>query len=134
MSSVHRTRASILEEFLSDPRTTNLSDCDRKRNSVHVAVIVMRGKVLAAATNRNGSRSSGSGYSNHSIHAEKNVIKQLGDISKLRGADMYVMRISRDCKKVHTDKFLCSKPCDQCQIFLEKCMKEYGLKNVYFTA
>ena len=134
MSNIHRNCASILEEFLSDPRTMNLSDCDRHRNSVHVAVVVMRGKVLAAATNKNGSRSSGSGYSNHSIHAEKNVVKQLGDINRLRGADMYVMRISRDIKKVHTEKFLCSKPCNQCQIFLEKCMKEYGLKNVYFTA
>ena len=90
MSNMHRNCTTMLEEFLSDPRTTNLSDCDRKRNSVHVAIVVMRGKVLAAATNRNGSRSSGSGYSNHSIHAEKNVVKQLGDISRLRGADMYV--------------------------------------------
>jgi Cytidine and deoxycytidylate deaminase zinc-binding region len=132
--SAHRARTSILEEFLSDPKTTNLAACDKQRQSLHVAVIVMRGKILASATNRNGSRSSGSGYSSHSIHAEKNVIKQLGDISKLRGADLYVMRISRDHKKTHSDKFLYSKPCDECQIFLEKCMKEYGLKNVYFTA
>ena len=134
MSTFHRTQASILEEFLSDPRTTNLAECDKKRNSVHVAVVVLRGKVLAEATNRNGTRSMGSGYSTHSIHAEKNVVKQLGDISKLKGADLYVMRISRDIKKVHTQKFLCSKPCDECQAFLEKCMREYGLKNVYFTA
>jgi predicted nucleic acid-binding Zn ribbon protein len=133
-SSAHRARASILEEFLSDPRTTNMANCDKLRQSLHVAVIVLRGKILASATNRNGSRSSGSGYSSHSIHAEKNVIKQLGDISKLRGADLYVMRISRDPKKNHTERFLYSKPCDECQIFLEKCIKEYGLKNVYFTA
>jgi hypothetical protein len=119
---------------LSDPRTTNLAAYDKQRQSLHVAVVVMRGKILASATNRNGSRSSGSGYSSHSIHAEKNVIKQLGDISKLRGADLYVMRISRDFKKANPDRFLYSKPCDECQIFLEKCMKEYGLKNVYFTA
>ena len=134
MSTVHRTHASILEEFLSDPRTTNLVEYDKKRYSLHVAVIARRGKVLATATNRNGTRSMGSGYSTHSIHAEKNVVKQLGDISKLRGADLYVMRISRDVRKVSTDKFLCSKPCDECQAFLEKCMREYGLKNVYFTA
>jgi len=132
--SAHRARTSILEEFLSDPRTTNLAAYDKQRQSLHVAVVVMRGKILASATNRNGSRSSGSGYSSHSIHAEKNVIKQLGDISKLRGADLYVMRISRDFKKANPDRFLYSKPCDECQIFLEKCMKEYGLKNVYFTA
>jgi len=134
MTTVHRTHASILEEFLSDPKTTNLAECDRKRYSLHVAVIALRGKVLATATNKNGTRSMGSGYSTHSIHAEKNVVKQLGDISKLRGADMYVMRISRDSQKIRTEKFLCSKPCDECQAFLEKCMREYGLKNVYFTA
>lgn len=134
MSSVHRTQASILEEFLLDPRTTNLLQYDTKRYSLHIAVIALRGKILAAAPNRNGTRSMGSGYSTHSIHAEKNVVKQLGDISKLRGADLYVMRISRDVKKVHTEKFLPSSPCEECQAFLEKCMREYGLKNVYFTA
>jgi hypothetical protein len=134
MTTVHRTHASILEEFLSDPKTANLAECDKKRYSLHVAVIALRGKVLATATNKNGTRSMGSGYSTHSIHAEKNVVKQLGDISKLRGADMYVMRISRDAQKIRKEKFLCSKPCDECQAFLEKCMKEYGLKNVYFTA
>ena len=133
-SPSHRSKTNIWEDFLSDPRTTNLTTFDKQRQSLHVAVVVMRGKILASATNRNGSRSSGSGYSSHSIHAEKNVIKQLGDISKLRGADLYVMRISKDFKKANTDRFLYSKPCDQCQIFLEKCMKEYGLKNVYFTA
>jgi hypothetical protein len=107
---------------------------DKQRNSLHVALIVRRGKVLATATNRNGSRSSGSGYSDHSIHAERNVVKDLGDISKIRGADMYVMRISRDHKKDKTEKFMCSKPCDECQVFLEKCIREYGLKNVYFTS
>jgi hypothetical protein len=106
---------------------------DKQRNSLHVAVITRRGKVLATATNRNGSRSSGSGYSDHSIHAERNVIKELGDITKIRGADMYVMRISRDHKKDNTDKFMSSKPCEQCQVFLDKCIREYGLKNIYFT-
>ena len=133
-TAIHRTKTNILEEFLNDPRTTNMAACDKQRQSLHVALVVMRGKVLASATNRNGSRSSGSGYSSHSIHAEKNVIKQLGDISKLRGADLYVMRVSRDIKKCGAERFLYSKPCEQCQIFLEKCMKEYGLKNVYFTA
>ena len=117
-----------------DPRTTSMVESDKLRISLHVAVIALRGKVLATATNRNGSRSSGSGYSSHSIHAEKNVVKQLGDISKLRGADLYVMRISKDHKKLNSNRFMPSKPCEECQLFLEKCMREYGLKNVYFTA
>jgi len=129
-----RSHAIIIEEFLNDPKTINMNTFDKQRNSLHVALIVRRGKVLATATNRNGSRSSGSGYSDRSIHAERNVVKELRDISKMRGADMYVMRITRDNKKENTNKFKCSKPCDECQIFLEKCIREYGLKNVYFTS
>jgi len=130
----HRTQANILEEFLNDPRTTSLIECDKVRISLHVAVISLRGKVIATATNRNGSRSSGSGYSTHSIHAEKNVVKQLGDVSRLRGADLYVMRITKDHKKNNMNRLMSSKPCEECHAFLEKCMREYGLKNVYFTA
>jgi hypothetical protein len=128
------THRSILEYFLEDPRTERLSTCDRSRVSLHVAVLLKRGKVVAHATNRNGSRSNGSGYSDHGIHAEKNVVKELGDISKLRGCDMIVMRISRDQRREGFEKFLYSKPCPECQLFLEKCMREYGLKNVYFTS
>lgn len=130
----HRWHSAILEEFLNDPKTINLQTFDRKRGSLHIAIIAKRGNIIAAATNKNGSRSSGSGYSDHSIHAEKNVVKKLGDISKLRGADLYVMRISRDIKKEHSEKFLGSKPCEDCQAFLEKCIREYGLKTVYFTS
>jgi hypothetical protein len=129
----HRCHALILDQFLNDPKTERLRACDRQRVSVHVAVLVKRGKVIAEATNGQGSRSSGSGYSTFGIHAEKNVVKQLGDISKLRDADMYIMRLSRFKDESGSRQFLGSKPCDQCQIFLEKCMREYGLKNVYYT-
>lgn len=129
-----RSYATLLEQFLCDPRTERLSACDPVRTSVHVAVILKRGKVIAQATNAQGSRSRGSGYSTHGIHAEKNCVKQLGDISKLRGADMVVMRISRDKRREGFEKFMESRPCPECQLFLEKCMREYGLRNVYFTA
>lgn len=131
---LRRTHAQLLEEFLSDPKTINLATFDKQRQSLHVAIIAKRGKILATATNRNGSRSSGSGFSDHSIHAEKNVVKQLGDIQKLRGCDLYVMRICKDSKKDDTPKFRNSKPCEECQMFLEKCMREYGLNRVYFTS
>ena len=130
----HATLRSVLDMFVADPRTTRLSSCDKPRVSLHVAVLLKRGRPIAVATNKNGSRSSGSGYSDHSIHAERNVIKQLGDISKLRGADMVVMRISRDRQREGFEKFLGSQPCPGCQLFLEKCMREYGLKNVYYTS
>ena len=127
MAELHLTQSSIFQQFLEDPRTINMR---LKHNaSLHRAVLVKRGKILAESTNNYGSRSRGSGYSNSSIHAEKNVVKELGDISKLKGADMYVMRFSR----ADPLDFVSSVPCSSCKIFLEKCMKEYGLKNVYYT-
>jgi hypothetical protein len=127
MAELHLTQASIFQQFLKDPRTMNMR---LKHNaSLHRAVLVKRGKIIAESTNNYGSRSRGSGYSNSSIHAEKNVVKELGDISKLKGADMYVMRFSR----ADPLDFVRSVPCPSCMIFLGKCMKEYGLKNVYYT-
>jgi len=128
---LHATHRSILDQFLEDPRTTNIkySHCVQ----FHIAVLVKRGKVIASATNRFGTRSRASGFSERSIHAEKNVVKELGDISLMRGADMLVMRFSRNSKLEGHERFLGSKPCPSCAIFLEKCMREYGLKNVYYT-
>ena len=132
---LHAATKNLLETFVADPRTTSMTRHDKGKNHVHIAVVVGRGgKILATATNKAGTRSKGSGYSDYSIHAEKNVVKELGDISKLRDADMYVMRISPDHKREGLDKFLCSKPCPQCTLFLEKCMREYGLKRVFYTA
>ena len=93
---------------------------------VHKAVIIRRNKVLAIAENSVGSRSRGSGYSTNTIHAEKAAVKKLGDISQLRGASICVWRVSRI-------NVLPSKPCSDCHLFLEKCMREYGLRSVYYT-
>lgn len=131
MAEISRTK--LLEQFRDDERTTRLYE-ERSRK-IHRAILIKRGKVIAEAFNRVGSRSMGSGYSERTIHAEKNVIKKLGDISQLRGADMYVIRHGRkSSQEDNSDGFLCSKPCHDCQLFLEKCMREYGLKNVYYTA
>lgn len=96
-------------------------------NHNHVAILMNRGKVVATATNQIGSRSSGSGYSDNTIHAEKNVIKKAGDISKIRGATLYVIRINRS---FHTCN---SKPCHECELFLRKCMNQYGLRRVFYS-
>ena len=126
--TLHLTQSSIFQQFLDDPRTMNLR---MKHNaSLHRAVLVKRGRIIAEATNNYGSRSRGSGYSRSSIHAEKNVVKALGDVQKMKGADMYIMRFSR----TRDMELVKSTPCCACTIFLEKCMKEYGLKNVYYTS
>jgi tRNA(Arg) A34 adenosine deaminase TadA len=121
----------LLDQIISNTRTINLRYAHFA--SIHVATLIKRGKIIAQATNGFGSRSRGSGYSAASIHAEKNVIKQLGNIHDLRGADMYVVRISRDPRLEGLDQFVKSNPCPQCTSFLEKCIKEYGLKNIYYA-
>ena len=120
---------NILSRFIADERTIKMELAHRTK--VHLAILVKRGKIIAEATNRIGTRSRGSGYSERTIHAEKNVVKKLGNTDLLRGADMYVMRFG---KGEHRGDFMCSKPCHDCQCFLEKCMREYGLKNVYYTS
>jgi hypothetical protein len=134
-----------LENVLSDARESlpgrnrqwveTLCDETRRRKlssalntKVHLAVLVLRGKIIAEAVNKVGSRSRGVGYSDRTIHAERNVVKQLGDIHKLRNADMYVMRFARE-----NLNYAGSKPCKECECFLSKCMRKYGLKNVYYT-
>ncbi len=128
---IEKTKAipSFLDAFLSDPRTTNLKFVHKTQ--MHVAILVKRGKVIAQATNRIGSRSKGVGFSDKTIHAERNCVRQLGDISQLRGADMYIMRVSKDSSN---PEFMSSKPCHECEVFLEKCIREYGLKKVFYTS
>lgn len=100
----------------------------KKHNThLHRAVIVKRGKILAEATNNVGSRSMGAGFSNSTIHAERAVVKKLGDTNKLRGADLYVFRVGA------TESSRFSQPCPDCQNFLKKCQREYGLRCVFYS-
>jgi len=96
--------------------------------SVHFAMIMKRGKILDVACNSIGSRSMGCGYTNRTIHAERAVLKKIGDHTKLDGAIMVVIRISRG-----TGEIMNSEPCKTCRPHLEKCMKEHGLKRVYYS-
>ena len=126
--SVRQSRQ--FESYLLEAFTPTMSECrlsKRIQNHLIIAVIVKRGKVIASATNGMGSRSMGAGYSDYTIHAERAVVKRLGDISKLKGSIMYVWRV--------TSRFndLMSKPCHDCELFLEKCMKQCGLRAVYYT-
>lgn len=94
--------------------------------SLHFAVIIKRGKILATAQNRVGSRSRGCGYSDHTIHAERAVVKNLGNVSMLKGATLCVWRVSRM-------GVLPSEPCNECRVFLKKCIDKYGLRLVTYS-
>jgi hypothetical protein len=96
--------------------------------SIHVAFLYGKGgNLLAAATNRLGSRSSGAGYSGCTIHAERAVLKMIGDISQLRGAKLVVLRVNR------FGDILNSEPCSECRRHLEKAMCVHGLARVYYS-
>jgi hypothetical protein len=107
----------MAEDTLRSPHRTHL----------HYAQIVVRNKILAVARNAVGSRSRGCGYGDQTIHAERAVVKRLGDIRLLQGATLLVWRVNRQ------GDLLSSKPCPGCHLFLEKCMREYGLRKVVYS-
>ena len=92
----------------------------------HTAIIRRRNKIIAVSRNSVGTRSRGSGWDDQSLHAERAVVKRLGDISQLRGCTLEVIRLNKQ------GEIRNSKPCENCEMFLQKCMREYGLlKYVY---
>ena len=94
----------------------------------HVARITRRRKVIAEARNKIGTRSRGSGWDDQSLHAESAVVKRLGDISQLNGCTLEVIRLNKSGQVRN------SKPCENCKMFLEKCMREYGLRKVIYSS
>jgi hypothetical protein len=122
---------SLVLELLDDKCLINL--VASHKTSIHVAILVKRNKVIAIATNKIGSRSRGAGWSDYTIHAEKNVIKEVGNIEHIRGATMYVFRISRCRSKEGSEKIQNSEPCYDCHIFLQKCIQKYGLRKVFYS-
>ncbi len=109
-------------------------DKSRKLNFLHIAIIIGRGgRIIATASNREGSRSCGCGYSEYSIHAERAVLKKVGDLTKLRGATMIVVRLLGIKINNFSPRLGNSEPCHGCQRALEKCIREYGLKAVYYS-
>lgn len=100
---------------------------DVHNTSLHYAEIYKRNKLLASSRNKIGSRSKGCGWSDTTLHAERAVVKRFGDTSQLHGCILVVVRINKQ------GDILSSKPCHDCQIFLEKCIKQYGLLKVVYS-
>jgi hypothetical protein len=94
----------------------------------HVALVIKRGKILDIASNALGTRGKGCGYNTRTIHAERAVIKKLGDNNKLNGAILIVIKISK-----YKNEIGYSEPCHSCKCHLEKCIKQYGLKRIYYS-
>jgi len=85
----------------------------RHRTSNHVAILFKGRKVLAIGQNTVGGR--------NTIHAEAAAIRNLGNLSKLQGSMMVVIRIGKDSSLKN------SAPCHDCQRLLQKCQRDYGL-------
>jgi hypothetical protein len=94
----------------------------------HTAIVRRRNKIIATSRNTLGTRSRGSGWDDQSLHAERAVVKRLGDISQLRGCTLEVIRLNKSGEVRN------SKPCANCEIFLQKCMREYGLRKYIYSA
>ena len=94
----------------------------------HTATLRRRNKIIATSRNTIGTRSRGSGWDDQSLHAERAVVKRLGDISQLRGCTLEVIRLNKKGEVRN------SKPCEDCAMFLQKCMREYGLRRVIYSS
>ncbi len=105
----------------------------KHKTHTHIAFIIKRGKVLAMASNVIGTRKKGSGYNHRSLHAEVAVVKKIGDVRYLDGADIFVFRWTPPGSSID-DAVSNSCPCHSCSVFLTKCMKKYGLNRVYYSS
>ena len=115
----------ILKERGMDP----VQSIHRAVGHEHVAILLSaRGHVLEISKNKAGGRSQGCGWSDRSLHAERAVIKKLGDRSLLRGAILIVIRLSKDSSHFHG-----SNPCSECRQGLQKHIREDKLKAVYYS-
>jgi len=86
-----------------------------------------KGQLVQSSSNRVATRSKGAGYSDRTIHAERAVLKAIGDFTRLRGATMAVIRVGV------SGELMSSKPCHECECHLNKAIRVYGLRRVYYS-
>lgn len=96
------------------------STCTQK----HAALIYRAGKVLSVGINKlHNDPSNWIDIEGISTHAEIDAIRKVKDKSQLRGAVLYVARVSKG------GNVALSKPCHRCQQVIE----EVGIKKVIHT-
>ena len=86
--------------------TSRLTNTSKHRGNYHVAMIFRGHKVIAVGQNRVEITGRGKKHSNM-IHAEADVIRTLGNVQKMRGAKLIVIRIA-------PSGIANSKPCVAC--------------------
>ncbi len=95
-------------------------------SNYHIALLFRGRKLIAIGHNRVSYRR---GENARTLHAEADVIRSIGDFTKLRGATLVVVRYGGHG---HTD-LINSKPCPSCQRLIDKCHREYGLKACIYS-
>jgi hypothetical protein len=95
----------------------------KHRTSHHVAFLFKGRKLLAIGQNRVSEQG---GAIRPTIHAEAAAIRAVGDISRLRGATLVVIRIGGGASN---RQLMNSAPCPACQTLIQKCQREYGLRS-----
>lgn len=65
----------------------------------------------------------------YSRHAEELALNNV-DRKKINGAKLIVIRLSCDKSE---NLFMNSKPCSRCTIIIDKFIKKFGLKSVYYS-
>jgi hypothetical protein len=94
----------------------------------HIAYVYnAKGQLIQTSSNRIATRSKGAGYSDRTIHAERAVLKDIGDFTRLKGATMVVIRVREN------GDLMPSKPCHECECHLNKAIRVYGLKRIYYS-
>jgi hypothetical protein len=117
------------DEYIAQAREFAMQASRRMVTHLHCAFVYGRGGILLGmSTNRCGTRSSGAGFSKMTIHAERAVLKAIGDVSLLRGATLVVIRVNK------RGEILNSEPCHECKRHLEKAIQKYGLRRVYYSS
>ena len=99
--------------------TSRLTNTSKHRGNYHVAMLFRGHKVIAVGQYRVEITGRGK-YRSNMIHAEADVIRTLGNVQKLRGTKLVVIRIA-------PSGIINSAPCIACQCLIQKCMKEYGM-------
>ena len=104
-------------------------DCRSTRAfKLHIAYLYnSRGQLLCEKPNRMASRSRGAGCSDRTIHAERAVLKAVGDYKKLKGATLVVVRYGLG------GELRPSKPCHECECHLTKAIRDHGMRRVYYS-
>jgi deoxycytidylate deaminase len=125
---IHKTDNLIMQIAVEMAKKSDM-------RSKHGCIIIdNKGSIISKAFNKTLNVSSKQ-YDNFtqstkvSCHAEENALRNV-DPKKLNGAKLYVIRWG--C--IDTNPlFMNSKPCKKCTCIIEKYMKKFGLKTVYYS-